>query len=238
MKHLRVHEFHAEKVVSALLEALNDNEAGVRTAVAKSLGNLRYVDEKVISALLEALNDSGRFVRMSVAESLGKLGYADERVISALLQALNDKDDSIREIALESLIKLGHSDRKVTSALLNHKDDHVRKERFEKSGKMHWWEISREDGTDPTDYLTLVVNKDDYTVQGWYALDDSAGSEKTFQAVVDAVRLALNNDRLLNDLGYIVEPVTASPITEEMKASVLCHTAKLNVKILTTSDLS
>ena len=118
------------------------------------------------------------------------------------------------------------------------KDDHTKKELLETGGKMHFWEISREDATDPTDYLTLVVNKDDYTIQGWYALDDSAGSEKVFQAVVDGVRAALNGDRLLNSLGYIVDPITASPITEEMKGNVLCHTAKMTARILTTTDLS
>ena len=118
-------------------------------------------------------------------------------------------------------------------------DDHKRLERLKGTdNRLHWWQISREESTDITDYLTLVVPKDDYIIQGWYALDDSDETEKTFQALVDGVRTAIDQDRLLNGYGYVVDPVTISPITEEMKTNVLCHTAKVIVRILTTIDCS
>lgn len=118
------------------------------------------------------------------------------------------------------------------------KRDQKRKELFLKNGILHWWEISRENGSDTTDYLTMVVNKDSWYVQSWYAVDDSEESEKTFQALVDSVVLAFSQDRLLGGNGYIVEPVTKPEISEEMKVDVLCHTAKIDLKILTTIDTS
>jgi len=119
------------------------------------------------------------------------------------------------------------------------KKDQVRSERFvDSTGKFHFWEISREDGAGSSDYNTLVVKRDLWSIEGWYALDDSAESEKTFQAVVNDVVDALNQDRLLNDTGYIVEPIETPEFNHEMKADVLCHHSKIQATILRPIDCS
>lgn len=109
---------------------------------------------------------------------------------------------------------------------------------FKRTGKVHFWEISRTTDDDPTDYNTLVLNKDIYNIDGFYSLDDSAESEVTFQTEIDSIVEALNGDRTLNDLGYIWRPVRKPEIEEEMKVGILCHHARIEVPVMTAQDLT
>jgi len=104
-----------------------------------------------------------------------------------------------------------------------------------RTGKVHYWEISREVDDDQSDYNTLVVTRDVYAIEGWYSLDDSAESEKTFQAEIDSVVLQLHQDRALNGNGHISEPVRKE-VNNEMKGGILCHHAKLSVRVIVPQE--
>jgi len=108
---------------------------------------------------------------------------------------------------------------------------------LKRRGKLHAWEISRNGVLDSSDYLTAMMKYSMFTLDGWYALDDSAETEKTFQALTDSICDTLNGDRLLNGNGYIYEPVSFD-MDEEMKVGVLCNHARMEIIVGVPVDLS
>jgi len=68
-----------------LLDALHDEDAGVREHAAKALGRL---GDAAVEPLLAALRDEDESVRVEAAEALGQIG--DVRAVQPLLTALHD----------------------------------------------------------------------------------------------------------------------------------------------------
>lgn len=88
-----------------LIAALQDEDAGVRSAAAGALGNFRGASG-VMEALAQALQqDDDEQVRVSAAASLGELG--DERAIPALQAVLWDPAVRVRRFAAYALERLG-----------------------------------------------------------------------------------------------------------------------------------
>lgn len=92
-----------ESLVSILLEALNNPDAGFRIVGAFSLGEVG--NRETIPALIKALKDKDRGVRLIAAQSLGKIG--EQR--GALITTLKDKDITVRTTAAQALVKMGDS---------------------------------------------------------------------------------------------------------------------------------
>lgn len=123
----------------ALLEALEADDATVRAAAARALGNRVSEDsERVLDALMEAAEDDDPNVRREAI-----LGLGMSRSPSAgptLLRALDDEDDGIRKAAAEAftfveydeaigpLIELLKSDdaalRRIVGEALEHQTGH------------------------------------------------------------------------------------------------------------------
>ncbi|MGK7892545.1 MAG: HEAT repeat domain-containing protein, partial [Xenococcus sp. (in: cyanobacteria)] len=84
----------ASAVVSALIEALKDEDPGVRQSAAQSL-SINDLPSKessaVISALIEALRDKDPNVRRSAAESLNEYDLPSNEVSALLTEALKDE---------------------------------------------------------------------------------------------------------------------------------------------------
>jgi len=78
----------ATDVVSALLEALEDEASGVRYAGACALGNMGRDAKSAVPALIEALKDEDSHVRRAAARALGKMGPAAKSAVPALTKAL------------------------------------------------------------------------------------------------------------------------------------------------------
>jgi len=65
-------------------------------------------------------------------------------------------------------------------------------------GKINGWTISREATESDWEYITTNRLRHVFRIKGCYAVDDAAASEKTFQALTDAVRKAFNGKETLN----------------------------------------
>ena len=94
----------------SLLEALADEEPGVRATAAMGLFELGTNDgedarREVMSALLRVLRDDRPMESLATAERVGALG--DKQAEDALLEALSDEEGLVRRAALRSLRQLG-----------------------------------------------------------------------------------------------------------------------------------
>ncbi len=65
-----------ERVVPALINALDDENEGVCRQVAAELGKIGVADERVVPALIKALDDKDESVRRRAAEGLREIGVA------------------------------------------------------------------------------------------------------------------------------------------------------------------
>jgi len=118
--------------------------------------------------------------------------------------------------------------------LKKHIHDEHEKNRLLKAsgGQLHAWFIYREGFDEPTDYNTLVLDKYNFVIEGWYALNSGTDTEKTFATLVNDVISAVNADRLLGGYGYVYRPAYAVFEGEEMFVDVLCNHIKITVPIL------
>ncbi len=89
--------------VSELIEALDDEDGGVRRRAAEGLGQIGAADERVVPALIKALDHEDEWVRRRAVDGLGQIGAADERVVPALSKALDHEDAWVRnDLILET----------------------------------------------------------------------------------------------------------------------------------------
>ena len=86
-------------VVSALIARLDDENAEVRAAAARSLGKLK--DERAVPGLIGALKDRDAKVRETAAEALAE--FEDSRAIAPLADLLSDQSSEVKRSALDAL---------------------------------------------------------------------------------------------------------------------------------------
>ena len=92
-----------DRVLNALIQALNDPDQGVRAYALASL--VWYPDQKAVEPILQALfnNEEGRhheFLESKAVEALRQIG---EPAVEPLTRALNDKDEEKRRKAESAL---------------------------------------------------------------------------------------------------------------------------------------
>jgi len=89
--------------VTALIEALKDEDDFVRNFAARSLGELE--DSRAVDPLISAMEDKNLLVRRSAAESLGFIG--DSKAVASLMEAARNGNDILRRAAIEALGRIG-----------------------------------------------------------------------------------------------------------------------------------
>jgi len=90
----------SEKVLQAMIGALDDEDAEIREQAANALGQLE--DSRAVEPLTAALlNDVEPAVREQAAWALGMI--EDESAVDALAQVMNDPDEDVREQAVWAL---------------------------------------------------------------------------------------------------------------------------------------
>ena len=116
----------AESAVSALLNRVEDNDDGVRTA---SRIALRNCEPDAVLSLTRSLKYDPPSFRAGAASSLGLLKQKAEIAIPALIQALNDDEMPVRRAAASALGRYGAEAQPAVSALLKacgHTNKHFR----------------------------------------------------------------------------------------------------------------
>jgi HEAT repeat protein/beta-lactamase regulating signal transducer with metallopeptidase domain len=122
-------------VVNALIARLDDENAEVRTAAARSLGRIK--DSRAIPGLIGALKDRDSKVRAAAAEALAE--FEDARAVAPLAELLNDQSSEVKKTALDALSHF--EDQQLPGAaitrLLSDSDPEVRHNAAHLVGRLH-----------------------------------------------------------------------------------------------------
>ncbi len=108
----------ARAAVSALVEALGDPDAMVRSASAFTLGFIGTDAAAVVPALTKTLDDSDKFVRSGAANGLAMFGPQSGTAVPELTRALDDAYAPVRSAAARALGRIGPDARPAASRLL------------------------------------------------------------------------------------------------------------------------
>jgi hypothetical protein len=101
------------------------------------------------------------------------------------------------------------------------------------NGRLHAWTITRQASTE-TRLATGHENERRHTLmlRGYYALDDAADSETTFQTLIEAICTAFRTLPNLNSTVATSEPLQVELVEPRMFCEVLCHYAELRLETL------
>jgi len=115
------------------------------------------------------------------------------------------------------------------------------------TGIIHGWMLTRSSTAVRASAYGYRDRQHVITARGFYGLDDSANTEATFQATVDAIDAAVAADRTLGgtcldewpDWGPLSGVVGASIDTVDQRVfgNVLCHYAELRIAGLIREDI-
>ncbi|MFW5876085.1 MAG: HEAT repeat domain-containing protein [Myxococcota bacterium] len=125
--------YPAPAVREALLQALGDPDAGVRTEAAEAAGRVRL--KEAVPRLLDWLGDADAGVRTSAARALGEIGAP--RAVAPLTRLLGDRQSDVRKAGVAALASIGTPE--VVVPLLGRLDDSdtsVRKAAAEALGEL------------------------------------------------------------------------------------------------------
>lgn len=108
------------------------------------------------------------------------------------------------------------------------------KDLFIRGNKVNTWEIEREafSRTEHGGSGGIEVPTHNFIIRGFYALDDSAGSDKVFQdSYVEPIcQKFMNNPTLNGTCDIIVMPVTGN-ISIKRLGDVLCHMVEIRISV-------
>jgi hypothetical protein len=113
---LRIYESSARAAVPALVRALRDPDALVRTHAAGSLASLGEGNPAAVAGLMGTLNDTNARVRSVAAAALVHLGQKDSNVVAALKTGLSDTNPAIRNYTSNALVRLNTETKKGSPA--------------------------------------------------------------------------------------------------------------------------
>jgi HEAT repeat protein len=86
--------------LTSLKKPLDDGNAEVRRSAVEAMG---FIGAEAVPALIYALRNDAHQARRAAARSLGRLGAAAKAAEAALIQAINDRDAQVREAAAKAL---------------------------------------------------------------------------------------------------------------------------------------
>ena len=110
-------------------------------------------------------------------------------------------------------------------------DEAAFKALFVDSGKVLGWTITRET-TEAIDHVGgASMDTHAVVIRGYYSLDDSANTEKTFQDLIEAIRSKFNPNRRLTVSGTVnahtSDRIQVRIVDHRMLAGVLVHYCEL-----------
>jgi hypothetical protein len=113
-----------QQALQALIEALKDENQGVRLGAVLSLGKIGRGSPEALAAILFLVNESDDpNMRKAAVRTLGDFRHPSEEVVNALINVLTDRDKNdknMRAIALNALsIMVMHSQKVVNKKMVN-----------------------------------------------------------------------------------------------------------------------
>jgi len=102
---------------------------------------------------------------------------------------------------------------------------------FKSNGLIKGWTITRTATSEAKSTTTTNMRTHTFLIRGYYSLDDSAATEKTFQNVIEAIATAFRADPTLNGTAFDSDPLQVDLVGNVMFGSVLCHFCELRLLV-------
>lgn len=103
------------------------------------------------------------------------------------------------------------------------------------SGRILGWEIGRRSGREEKTVIGIGDEDQDlshtFVIRGYMAVDDSAATEKLFNALIEAIAAAFREKTTLNGTATDHEYIQRETIEARMFGGVLCHYAELSLTV-------
>jgi hypothetical protein len=95
------------------------------------------------------------------------------------------------------------------------------------SGIVNGWEIHRQRTPAVRDNMPTLRRSHNYMISGIYELDDASGSEKTFQALIEAIYVKFRDNHTIGGTCINSDPVQVMDVSVDVIAKTLYHTCEL-----------
>ncbi|MBI3089276.1 MAG: hypothetical protein HYY96_01300 [Candidatus Tectomicrobia bacterium] len=102
---------------------------------------------------------------------------------------------------------------------------------FVSSSIINFWTITRRETAERWDAVQHVVRRHTYLLRGYYGIDDSAATEKTFQSLVESVMTAFRTKTTLNNVAELVQPPQLEKLDAERFSGLLVHHARVKLLV-------
>lgn len=100
---------------------------------------------------------------------------------------------------------------------------------FKSNGLIKGWTITRSSTPEVESTTTTNMRTHTFLIRGYYSLDDSAGTEKTFQDIIEAIAAAFRVNPTLNGQAFDSGPLQVDMVGNVLFGSVLCHFCELRL---------
>jgi len=102
---------------------------------------------------------------------------------------------------------------------------------FKSDGLIKGWTITRTSTPEVKSTTTTNMRTHTFLIRGYFSLDDSAATEKTFQNIIEAIATAFRVKPTLNGKAFDSEPLQVDTVGMVMFGSVLCHFCELRLLV-------
>lgn len=102
---------------------------------------------------------------------------------------------------------------------------------FKSNGLIKGWTITRSSTPEAESTTTSNMRTHTFLIRGYYSLDDSAGTEKTFQDIIENIAAAFRPNQTLNGQAFDSGPLQVDMVGNVMFGSVLCHFCELRLLV-------
>ncbi|MBA7676883.1 hypothetical protein ES703_85128 [subsurface metagenome] len=100
---------------------------------------------------------------------------------------------------------------------------------FKSNGLIKGWTITRTATPEAESTTTTNMRTHTFLIRGYYSLDDSAGTEKTFQDIIENIAAAFRVNKRLNGQAFDSGPLQVDMVGNVLFGSVLCHFCELRL---------
>jgi len=102
---------------------------------------------------------------------------------------------------------------------------------FKTDGLIKGWTISRIATPEVNSTPSTNIRTHTFVIRGYYSLDDSAATEKTFQNIIENIATAFRSKPTLNGKALHCDPLQVTSVGTVLFGSVLCHFCELRLLV-------